>query len=399
MRKPAQSSEPEIEKRRCTRIVQAVPLTVTGVDALGRPFQERTSTLIINCQGCRYQSRHYVLKNMWVTLEVPHPEANRQTRKVRARVVWIHRPRTLRELFQVGVEIETSGNFWGISFPPSDWFPFPEGESEFLPAISARTPIEDTEEHPPLKRAERSLESRNVIHAAFSDETSSESESQITRLTDEAKHLENELATQIPRMRAALEKGIEQATGSLRQRAQEISALFATELDRYSRSYLEHTREQLEEVMREGLERTRKQSAEMGSALAREIVQDAQSVLADAREELVAEIELATQRLHLQSQALENKLAETLTGTEQRSIENYRNRLENASNSWLVAAVVKLDQFSEQHIELVSRSTEENLREVCITVLAGMGETLRRRLLDLAAPTAAPTQGDEKPQK
>ncbi|HVA93982.1 MAG TPA: hypothetical protein VNI36_03685, partial [Candidatus Dormibacteraeota bacterium] len=51
----------ESQKRRSTRIVQSVPLTVTGVDALGRPFQERTSTLIINCHGCRYQSKHYVL--------------------------------------------------------------------------------------------------------------------------------------------------------------------------------------------------------------------------------------------------------------------------------------------------------------------------------------------------
>ena len=62
----------ELRKRRSTRIVQAVPLQVTGVDALGRPFMERTSSLILNCHGCRYQSKHYVLKNMWVKLEVPH---------------------------------------------------------------------------------------------------------------------------------------------------------------------------------------------------------------------------------------------------------------------------------------------------------------------------------------
>src|SRR2546426_8668259 len=60
----AANTDPEASKRRTTRIVQAVPLTVAGVDALGRPFQERTSTLIINCHGCRYQSKHYVLKNM-----------------------------------------------------------------------------------------------------------------------------------------------------------------------------------------------------------------------------------------------------------------------------------------------------------------------------------------------
>src|SRR5947209_6018958 len=84
----------ELRKRRSTRIVQAVPLVVTGVDALGRPFVERTSSLIINCHGCRYQSKHYVLKNMWVSLEVPHPETGQLPRTVRGRVAWIQRPRT-----------------------------------------------------------------------------------------------------------------------------------------------------------------------------------------------------------------------------------------------------------------------------------------------------------------
>jgi hypothetical protein len=118
--------DPDVRKRRSTRIVQAVPLSVTGVDALGRPFQERTSTLIINCHGCRYQSKHYVLKNMWVTLETPHPEVGRGPRTVRGRVTWIQRPRTVRELFQVGIEMEVPGNIWGIAFPPPDWFPFPD---------------------------------------------------------------------------------------------------------------------------------------------------------------------------------------------------------------------------------------------------------------------------------
>src|SRR5229473_8574310 len=120
------SASTELRKRRSTRIVQAVPLVVTGVDALGRPFVERTSSLIINCHGCRYQSKHYVLKNMWVTLEVPHNEAGREPRHVRGRVTWIQRPRTVRELFQIGVELEIPGNVWGIAFPPEDWFPFPD---------------------------------------------------------------------------------------------------------------------------------------------------------------------------------------------------------------------------------------------------------------------------------
>src|SRR6266851_4492112 len=115
------SATAELRKRRSTRIVQAVPLVVTGVDALGRPFQERTSSLIINCHGCRYQSKHYVLKNMWVTLEIPHAEPGQPPRQVRGRVAWIQRPRTVRQLFQVALELELPGNVWGIGFPPEDW--------------------------------------------------------------------------------------------------------------------------------------------------------------------------------------------------------------------------------------------------------------------------------------
>src|SRR5260221_6300835 len=129
----------ELRKRRSTRIVQAVPLVVTGVDALGRPFMERTSSLIINCHGCRFQSKHYVLKNMWVKLEIPHPESGQVPRSVRGRVAWIQRPRTVRQLFQVALELEIPGNVWGIAFPPEDWFGFdPQAERQInadLPGV------------------------------------------------------------------------------------------------------------------------------------------------------------------------------------------------------------------------------------------------------------------------
>ena len=120
------SPSTELRKRRSTRIVQAVPLVVTGVDALGRPFVERTSSLIINCHGCRYQSKHYVLKNVWVTMEIPPQESGQPPRSVRGRVAWIQRPRTVRQLFQVALGLEVCGNVWGIAFPPEDWVGFPE---------------------------------------------------------------------------------------------------------------------------------------------------------------------------------------------------------------------------------------------------------------------------------
>ena len=115
------SNDPGTQKRRSTRIVQAVPITVTGVDALGQPFKERTTTVMVNCHGCKYQSKHYVPKNSTVSLEIPRPEASQPARSVQGRVVWVQRPRTVRELFQIGLEFEVPGNFWGIAFPPEDW--------------------------------------------------------------------------------------------------------------------------------------------------------------------------------------------------------------------------------------------------------------------------------------
>lgn len=120
------ADDQETQKRRSTRIVQAVPITVTGVDALGQPFKERTTTTMVNCHGCKYQSKHYVPKNSIVTLEIPRPEPAFPPRTVKGRVVWVQRPRTVRELFQIGLEFEIAGNVWGIAFPPTDWFPYPD---------------------------------------------------------------------------------------------------------------------------------------------------------------------------------------------------------------------------------------------------------------------------------
>jgi hypothetical protein len=122
------------QKRRSTRIVQAVPLTVSGTDALGQPFKERTTTVMVNCHGCKYQSKHYVPKNSIVNLDIPRPEPGSKPRQIQGRVVWVQRPRTVRELFQIGLEFENAANVWGIAFPPEDWC---EAPSDATPAVTS----------------------------------------------------------------------------------------------------------------------------------------------------------------------------------------------------------------------------------------------------------------------
>src|SRR5579859_7887595 len=98
-----------------------LPLIVRGMDLLGQPFEERTATQTLSFHGCRYSSKHHLPKNTWITLEVPSGHRQKEPHCVRARVTWIQRPRTLRELFQVAVELEAGSNIWGVAFPPEDW--------------------------------------------------------------------------------------------------------------------------------------------------------------------------------------------------------------------------------------------------------------------------------------
>ncbi|MGA8232570.1 MAG: hypothetical protein WB795_13915, partial [Candidatus Acidiferrales bacterium] len=155
------------KKRRSTRIVQAVPITVAGVDALGQPFRERTATVIVSCHGCKYQSKHYVPKNSNVVIEIPRPELGQRTRTAKGRVTWIQRPRSVRELFQIGLEFETPGNVWGVAFPPNDWIAAP-GESS---GVSQGTSTEHRPDSPSAANAESAPQNKVAVMPGPSEDS------------------------------------------------------------------------------------------------------------------------------------------------------------------------------------------------------------------------------------
>jgi hypothetical protein len=112
------SNQSGTERRRSDRLFEPVPLIVRGIDLLGQPFEERTATLALNLHGCRYSSKHHLPKNTWVTLELPQTQ---DRPNVRARVAWVQRPHSIRDFFQVAVELEGPANIWGLSALPADW--------------------------------------------------------------------------------------------------------------------------------------------------------------------------------------------------------------------------------------------------------------------------------------
>jgi len=111
------------QKRRSTRIDQALPLEVQGVGALREPYQEQVSTLSISCHGCTYQTKHEVIQGEIVFLGVRPSTGGTTGNSSRARVKWVQKGTTSDRGFRVAVELESAGNIWGIPSPPDDWFP------------------------------------------------------------------------------------------------------------------------------------------------------------------------------------------------------------------------------------------------------------------------------------
>lgn len=147
-------------KRRSTRLIHAVNLTVVGTDALGRPFREVTKTSVVSCYGCAFRSKNYAPKSSEVTLEVSRGHSWLAPRRVTAKVVWVQRPHNVREQYQIAVALEVPGNVWGVEAPPEDWFPHPEDvvraappepEPEPEPAPAAQA---ESTEAPPQVEAE-----------------------------------------------------------------------------------------------------------------------------------------------------------------------------------------------------------------------------------------------------
>jgi hypothetical protein len=110
------------QKRRSTRIDQAVPVAVQGLGAYREPYQEQVSTLSISCHGCAYQSKYEVIQGEVVYLDVRSSKDGSSHGSNRARVKWVQNLGA-KGGFQVAVELEVAGNIWGIATPPEDWFP------------------------------------------------------------------------------------------------------------------------------------------------------------------------------------------------------------------------------------------------------------------------------------
>jgi vacuolar-type H+-ATPase subunit E/Vma4 len=80
----------------------------------------------------------------------------------------------------------------------------------------------------------------------------------------------------------------------------------------------------------------------------------------------------------------------------EQAAEQYKSRLENVSNQWMLATVASLDHQSREMISGIAATAEEKLRQACAQVFAGVGESLRDRLREMAQSFTPPTEPPER---
>jgi len=265
----------------------------------------------------------------------------------------------------------------------------------------------------------------------------------VEELYKSAEWYEKKAQTQIQNQ---ADRAIEQAANQLREKAGEVSSVFASELDHSSRSFVGHTQTQMEEVVRESFERARALFAEAADTTAAAFTdevqrtgrqeldgfgkelqrarEEARSDMNAAREELAHRVTSEQQEFLRRFQAsmggaLEAGVADARKKVEEgfepllaswksmtdahqremeraygqigeRAVEHYRSRLENVSNQWMLATVASLDHQSRDLISGIAATAEQRLREACAQVFAGVGESLRERLKEIASGFTLP---------
>jgi hypothetical protein len=132
------------ESRRSTRVERVLPIVVLGQTKTGLSFQEKTSTVSFNLHGCRYPTRHEYSVGTPVGLRVLQADGESISPIIRAFVKSVHPSTNARELFQVGVELESPANIWNLSPAPADWNRLLVGSGSSVGLATAVAPALET---------------------------------------------------------------------------------------------------------------------------------------------------------------------------------------------------------------------------------------------------------------
>jgi len=361
-------NDPGTQKRRSTRIVQAVPVTVAGVDALGQPFKERTTTVMINCHGCKYQSKHYVPKNSTIHIEIPRTEPSLPPRVVQGRVIWVQRPRAVRELFQIGLEFEIAGNVWGIAFPPEDWFPLPGEEAPAIPAPSEQAaPSAQTSAGtgPASTRAEAPTIAKASSPAVPTVAPPTESKIHVVPSLAETQEAQLATARQMAKMVADAKDTLDK---TLRRGAQtainEEMTIVRQQLDAQLHDAVERAiKVSMERVSESAVKKVVQQAADRTSAIVEEArrASDANTAQLDAKVRQAVQQAVSQAADQAAQQAAQQATAQNLKQAVEEVVERVITQREAASPS---LGILASPEAAQQHLDQWKKNLEETAQSV-----------------------------------
>jgi hypothetical protein len=102
-------------RRRSQRVLLQVPVLIRAYLPEGTPIQSQAFTQVVNAHGGLIGASFQMTEGQRIRLISPHSK-----KEAGCRVVWVG---TVKEgSFPTGFEFdEPNAQFWGISFPPTDW--------------------------------------------------------------------------------------------------------------------------------------------------------------------------------------------------------------------------------------------------------------------------------------
>jgi hypothetical protein len=428
-------SQPSTERRRSERLSESLPLIVRGIDLLGQPFEERTTTVAFNLHGCRYTSKHHLPRNTWVTLDLPHgvaqglARANTATNAsanstensrttLRARVAWVQRPHSIRDFFQIAVELESPANIWGSQ--AAEWNSAAAAVPEFV--ASPGRSIPRFSEQPATDYAAGDL-------GNFMDQfkTEASSDSQETHAAAEPAHgiaqetahqaaaapaadnpLLRELRAELDRQtkdavlaaaEQAREEVLQTAAATVRERASSAEELFAkwkSEIEKMQAGAREEFFAQVAAKQDEALGALKSGFDEkFGQAreLLGEITRQAESLRAESGKAQEATSQVARALLQLEAADTARKTRATEPSKEEIAVQEsavaaWRQRLESemtvAQGQWNELLQSSLDNNLRRMVDQLSERSQEVLRNAEQKMTERLGE-LRQPFAQAAA--------------
>ncbi len=399
------------DARRSTRIDRSIPLIIFGQNRMGEPFVERTVSTSLNLHGCRYPSRHDYGVGTWVTMQVVGLNVEPKPPSMRAKVKSIHVSHSARELQQVGVELETPGNVWGIAVPPQDWLSagkmsptMPQFGTAVAPAL-VPSEITVSPDEPPAR-----TEPRMADVATFPSPSPPASESPVAAETETAK----------PRRVVITPDGLVAALqGKLRQAAEEAAqAAVAKQVDEAVRQALckiDDVRlssiREIEELFPARIQSLKlpskddlaaeiashwKEQMEMYRGQAEELAQRLEKQAADLRRELAKSQEFVDKmsreiepQIHARMNEAVTQAANEFAGATARAVERRYEQMLAGTHAVTQEALLKLDARSAEVQALVQSAVNAALgafqRQSEMQVSMALAETRERAVATLSS--------------